>query len=182
MRRQRIKLQDRAVRQVFDLIEAEHVGHERAASDANEDPLGFQHLVADGHRVGRDEPSVSRIDLHLSKVRSDLSTAFSDCPATASLRALTRFMSTVTRPSILTPYLRSVYLRQWKTPGCARQVTPRRRVPFSQWLPLIAMRLVLACAFSVFGSVTVRMLFLNEAATLSSSISSPRGICRSKRP
>lgn len=47
--------------------------------------------------------------------------------------------------------------------------------------PDIAMRLTSSLAEAVFGSLTVNTSFLNEAVTLSSSISST-GIRRSKRP
>jgi hypothetical protein len=54
--------------------------------------------------------------------------------------------------------------------GASLSGSPRQSVPRRQYLPLIAVRLTFACAFAVFGSVTVRTPFWNEASTLSSSI------------
>lgn len=66
-----------------------------------------------------------------------------------------------------------------------RQIRPRAGLPgvgnVAQ-LPSIAIRLLFVWARSVFGKMTVRTPFLNEAFTLSSAISGPSDIRRSKRP
>ncbi len=48
--------------------------------------------------------------------------------------------------------------------------------------PLISMRFIFDCAGAVFGKVTLSSPFLNEASTLSSSMSRPSGIRRSNLP
>ena len=56
--------------------------------------------------------------------------------------------------------------------GRAAVAAPDLKVPYtSQLLPLMWMRLTLACAFAFFGSVTVRTPFLKAAFTLSFSTS-----------
>lgn len=80
------------------------------------------------------------------------------------------------------PLVPSFLSRFHLEPGSLRRERPERE-PCSRadYLPLIAIRLTVDCAWGVFGIVTVRTPFLKDAETLSWSTSST-GMRRSKCP
>ena len=98
MPRQVVDLQHRAVGEIVDLVETRDVGHRGAAADIDEDLVGTQDVGPDLDLVRRQETRVALVDGAFSSVLSDRSTPLLERPATWSLRALTRFMSTVTPP------------------------------------------------------------------------------------
>lgn len=72
--------------------------------------------------------------------------------------------------------------RRWSRAQSAPGPPPVDGPMPSVHLPLMLMRFTLSRACRDFGSLTVRMPFLNDALTLSSSTSAGSAIRRSKRP